>query len=172
MTIRVHRLFLVSYWLILVCNLFGIILHYNYLVGLGKASHAKKREVSPGMVWLEWIARLFASGPWSDASSATWYNLQGAWFSILVPVSGLVYLTRSILLNTNIPEIALAMIWNLLLSYLMFGVVPSFVYIFNVGKKSLPWLLDILNISAKFPLPVIIIIGFITRPVSMRPCLS
>lgn len=155
----------------MVCNLFGIILHYNYLVLLGPDARKHKREASPAMMWLQWLARIFASGPWSDPSSAIWYNLQGAWFSILVPVSGLVYLSRSILLNANIPAIALAMIWNLLLSYLMFGIVPSFVYVFRIGRKWLPWLLDILNVSAKFPLPVIIIIGFITRPVSMRPCI-
>jgi hypothetical protein len=167
-----RRLFLSSYWLIVVCNLFGIILHYNYLILHGTESRKHKRESSPAMMWLEWLARIFVSGPWSDPVSSIWYNLQGAWFSILVPVSGLVYLTRSVLLNANIPEIALAMIWNLLVSYLMFGIVPSFVYIFRVGSRQLPWLLDILNIAAKFPLPVIIIVGFVTRPVSMRPCVS
>jgi hypothetical protein len=155
-----------------VCNLFGIVLHYNYLMLLSPDSRKYRREPSPGMMWLEWVARFFASGPWSDPDSAIWYNLQGAWFALIVPVSGLVYLTRSVLLNTNIPEIALAMIWNLLVSYLMFGIIPSFVYITNLGRKALPWLLDILNVCAKFPLPVIIIVGFITRPVSMRPCIS
>ena len=154
----------------MVCNLFGIVLHYNFLVLLSP-ENVRKRGMKGGLQWLQQIARFFVSGPWSDPDSAIWYNLQGAWFAILVPVTGLVYLTRSVLLNPNIPVIALAMIWNLLVSYLMFGVVPSFVYVTHMGRRVLPWLLDILNIAAKFPLPVIIIVGFITRPVSMRPCL-
>lgn len=154
----------------MVCNLFGIILHYNFLVLLSP-ENVRRRSMKGGLQWLQQIARFFVSGPWSDPDSAIWYNLQGAWFAILVPVTGLVYLTRSVLLNPNIPVIALAMIWNLLVSYLMFGVVPSFVYVTHMGRRALPWLLDILNIAAKFPLPVIIIVGFITRPVSMRPCL-
>ena len=154
----------------MVCNLFGIVLHYNFLVLLSP-ENVRRRSMKGGLQWLQQIARFFVSGPWSDPDSAIWYNLQGAWFAILVPFTGLVYLTRSVLLNPNIPVIALAMIWNLLVSYLMFGVVPSFVYVTHVGRRALPWLLDILNIAAKFPLPLIIIVGFITRPVSMRPCL-
>jgi hypothetical protein len=165
-----RRLFLTSYWLVLVCNMFGITLHYNYLVWMAGKAERKSRDRTGAMRWLELLARLFASGPWSDPDSSLWYNLQGAWFALLVPVSGLVYLTRDVLLNTNMPALALAMIWNLLLTYCMFGIVPSVVYITGLGIRTLPWMLDLLNVAAKFPLPIMILIGFIIRPVTFQPC--
>lgn len=119
-----------------------------------------------------WLARILFSNPWGSQDSGFWYNLEAAWIAILIPVSGLVYLTRGFLLDSNMPVIALFMVWNLLVTYLMFGIVPSIVYITGWGRRQLPWLLDILNIAAKFPLPIVIIVGFITRPVTFRPCMS
>jgi hypothetical protein len=122
--------------------------------------------------WTTWLARLLLSPPWGDADSAVWYNLQAAWISLMIPVSGLVYLSRRFLLDPDMPVIALFMVWNLLITYLMFGVIPTVVYLTKRGIRTLPWLLDILNICAKFPLPIVIIVGFITRPVTFRPCIS
>lgn len=156
-------MFLAGYWLVLACNLFGLPLHYNFLI-LKSKLHGKG-------VWATLSTLLFA-GPWGDRDSGLWYYLQGAWVSVLIPVSGLVYLTRAVLLSSDIPTLVLFMIWNLLITYLMFGIVPTFVYITGWGRKQLPWLLDILNIAAKFPLPIVIILGFITRPVTFRPCIS
>jgi hypothetical protein len=157
-------LFLTGYWLVLACNLFGIPLHYNFLV-------AMNRNIPKGG-WTTWLARLLLSPPWGDADSAVWYNLQAAWISLMIPVSGLVYLSRRFLLDPDMPVIALFMVWNLLITYLMFGVIPTVVYLTKRGIRTLPWLLDILNICAKFPLPIVIIVGFITRPVTFRPCIS
>lgn len=62
------------------------------------------------------------------------------------------------------------MIWNLLITYSLFGIVPTFVYLSRQGRSRLPWLLDLLNISAKFPLPLIILSGFIMRPATTKFC--
>ena len=161
-----YRLFLTGYWLVLACNLFGIPLHYNFLV----LSNHKDKPRSAGA--RQWLARLLLSNPWGSSDSGLWYNLEAAWIALLIPVSGLIYLSRGFLFDTDMPAIALFMIWNLLLTYTMFGVIPTVVYITGRGSKHLPWLLDVLNIAAKFPLPIVIIVGFITRPVTFRPCIS
>jgi hypothetical protein len=89
---------------------------------------------------------------------------------LLVPVAGLIYLTRDVLFDTDMPALVLFLIWNLLLTYSLFGIVATFVYITGIGRDHLAWMLDILNIAAKFPLPLIILSGFITRPASTRFC--
>ncbi len=161
------RLFLTGYWLVLACNLFGIPLHYNFLVLCNHRERAKR-----GVSWTQWLARIMLADPWGASDSGLWYNLEAAWIALLIPVSGLIYLTRGFLLDSNMPLLALFMIWNLLLTYLLFGIVPTAVYLTGWGSRNLPWLLDILNIAAKFPLPIMIIVGFITRPVTFRPCIT
>jgi hypothetical protein len=89
---------------------------------------------------------------------------------LLVPIAGLIYLTRDVLFDTDMPALVLFLIWNLLLTYSLFGIVATFVYITGIGRGHLAWMLDILNIAAKFPLPLIILSGFITRPASTRFC--
>lgn len=132
--------------------------------------HQKDKSRSTGA--RQWLARLLLSNPWGSSDSGLWYNLEAAWIALLIPVSGLIYLSRGFLFDLDMPAIALFMIWNLLLTYTMFGIIPTVVYITGRGSKHLPWLLDILNIAAKFPLPIVIIVGFITRPVTFRPCIS
>ena len=91
---------------------------------------------------------------------------------LLVPVAGLVYLTRDVLFDTSMPPLVLFLIWNLLLTYSLFGIVPTIVYVTGLGGRQLAWMLDILNATAKFPLPIIILVGFITRPATTRFCYS
>ena len=122
------------------------------------------------MGFLAQMSRILMSGIWTDPDSNIWYCLQGAWLAVLTPISGLIYVTRGWLFSNNIPTLVAFLVWNLLITFLMFGVVPTFVYVTGKGRNSLTNLLDLLNICAKFPLPVVIIVGFITRPVSLRPC--
>ena len=98
--------------------------------------------------------------------------LQGAWLCLLIPMGGLIFLTRDVLFDTDMPVLVLMLIWNLLLTYSLFGIIPTFVYTTRIGLGQLPVLLDVLNIMAKFPLPLIILSGFITRPATTRFCYS
>lgn len=98
--------------------------------------------------------------------------LMGAWTSLLLPLGGLVYLTRDVLFDTGMPLLVLILIWNLLITYSLFGVVSTIVYATRMGRRSLPLLLDFLNLTAKFPLPIVILTGFITRPATTRFCFS
>ncbi len=85
-------------------------------------------------------------------------------------MSGLIFFTRDILFSDEMPILVLLLIWNLLITYSSFGIVPTFVYFSRSGLSKLPTLLDMLNILAKFPLPLIILSGFITRPATNRFC--
>lgn len=96
--------------------------------------------------------------------------MHAAWVCLLTPLFGLVYLTWDILSSTDMPALVLALIWNLLLSYSLFGIVPTFVYYSGMGASQLDKLLDALNLLAKFPLPLIILGGFVTRPATTRFC--
>jgi hypothetical protein len=96
--------------------------------------------------------------------------LLGAWTSLLVPLGGLIYLTRDVLFDPSMPTLVLFLIWNLLLTYSSFGLVSTAVYVIGAGRSLLPFLLDILNLTAKFPLPIVILTGFITRPATTRFC--
>ena len=96
--------------------------------------------------------------------------IQAAWVCLLTPLLGLIYLSWDVLSSTDMPALVLALIWNLILSYSLFGIVPTFVYYTGLGRRHLDKYLDALNILAKFPLPLIILAGFVTRPATTRFC--
>ncbi len=85
-------------------------------------------------------------------------------------MTGLIYLINDYLFSPNLPDIAKFMIWNLLIGYSMFGLIPTLVYMSGKGIHHLDWLLDILNVAAKFPLPIMILVAFQTRPAMFKPC--
>jgi hypothetical protein len=155
-------LFLTGYWLLVACNALGIALHFNFL--------AYSQSFSDDSGALGWVMRLVFAGSWSDPAVNLSCILQAAWVCLLVPMGGLVYLTRDVLFSRDMPALVLMMIWNLLVTYSMFGIVPTVVYATRMGLTRLAWLLDVLNVAAKFPLPIIILAGFITRPATTRFC--
>lgn len=99
-----------------------------------------------------------------------------AWLCLIVPLGGLMYMTRGWLfdMSGSVPWIALAMIWLMLLAYSMFGLIPTVVYFMKTeaGIMTLPWILDILNLLAKLPVPILVLVAFATRPSGFRPCFS
>jgi hypothetical protein len=98
--------------------------------------------------------------------------MEGAWLCLILPIGGLIYMTRAWLFSTDMPWIALFMIWLLLISYSLFGLVPTVVYSFYQRDmiQKLPWILDILNLISKWPVPILILIAFATRPAGFHPC--
>lgn len=98
--------------------------------------------------------------------------LHSSWLCLATPIGGLVYMARGWIFDSDMPWIALFMIWNLLLTYCLFGIVPSVVYVSGNRQwvQALPWLLDILNLVAKFPLPILVLIAFSTRPAGFHAC--
>jgi len=175
-------LYLGGYWLLFVCNALGVALHLSF------CGHDSRPR---GL--LDWLIGLLCAGSWwvfcpltcllvfhssnalvdrSDARSNQASLLQAAWACLLLPVCGLIFVTRGYLLSAQLPALAQFMIWNLLVTYCLFGIVPSFVYATRLGARQLPWLLDVLNVLAKFPLPLVVLAGFITRPASTKFCVA
>ncbi len=74
--------------------------------------------------------------------------------------------------SPDMPWIALMMIWLLFLSYSLFGIIPTALYLSEKREwiQHLPWLLDILNLASKFPIPILVLIAFSTRPAGFHPC--
>lgn len=107
-----------------------------------------------------------------SAGSKRLYLLNGAWLSLLLPMSGLVYMIRGYLFSSEMPGLVSVMIWNLLLTYSLFGILPTYVYLTWSGFGQLDLILDVLNAVAKFPIPMQILIGYVTRPAGMHPCFS
>lgn len=100
------------------------------------------------------------------------YLMQCAWMALLIPIGGLVYMIRHFILSSELPWIAAFMIWLLLFSYLMFGIIPTALYLSYEREwiQKMPWFLDILNLVSKFPIPILILIAFSTRPAGFRTC--
>jgi hypothetical protein len=98
--------------------------------------------------------------------------LQWAWISLLLPLGGLIVLTWDFLVSTDMPVLVLLLIWNLILSYSSFGIAATFVYITRLGRRRLDLILDMLNLTAKFPVPVMILVGYITRPGTNKFCFN
>lgn len=98
------------------------------------------------------------------------YYMEGAWICLSLAMIILGYTTREILLTTRIPTIALVIIWNLLVSYCLFGIIPTYWYFTGNTTHYLELSLDVLNLAAKFTLPIYILIGFITMPSGMPVC--
>jgi len=96
--------------------------------------------------------------------------MEGAWICLSISICVIAYITREILVGSSIPTIALVIIWNMLISYCLFGIVPTYFYITGYINHNLELSLDILNIIAKFTLPIYIIIGFITMPTGSPVC--
>ncbi len=100
------------------------------------------------------------------------YLLSAAWLSLLLPMSGLVYMTRGYLFSAELPALVAVMIWNLFLTYSLFGIIPTFMYVSWIGFDRLDLVLDVLNAVAKFPIPMQILYGYIARPAGVHPCFS
>jgi len=100
------------------------------------------------------------------------YLMEASWLCLILPVGGMIYMTRHWIFSSEVPVIALMMIWLLLMAYSAFGIAPSVVYAMYsrdlLGR--LPWILDILNLMSKFPIPILILIAFSTRPAMFQAC--
>ena len=98
------------------------------------------------------------------------YYMEGAWICMALSICVIGYITREILFTSRIPVIALIIIWNMLISYCLFGIIPTYWYLAGDVNHHLELSLDILNILAKFTLPIYILIGFSTMPSGAPVC--
>lgn len=176
-------LFLMGYWMIQACNLIGISYHYTICADLDgvhpkrqDAKNANRGGANDTSPWMrnimEWFKSLLIKGSWDDKYVNQAYLLQNSWICLVIPIGALLYVIRYWIFSSNLPWIAVAMIWLLLASYSMFGIIPSVVYMSAQREwiQALPWALDVLNLIAKFPIPILILIAFSTSPTGFHAC--
>ena len=60
-------------------------------------------------------------------------------------------MTWDVITSTDMPPLVLALIWNLILSYSMFGIVPTVVYYTGLGRTLLHGYRDPRDLLATYP---------------------
>jgi hypothetical protein len=156
-------MFLNGYWLILICNLFGLLIHAQFAFEM---TEPKSKTTS----WFQWLTTLPMVLLYKDKRWVAYSYLNMAWICLLVPTAGLLYLIRDYAMSGALPAVVQAMIILLLFSYSMFGIVPTIVYLTGLGWDRLHSYLDVLNLISKFPIPIIVMIGLYTSPAGFMPC--
>ena len=188
-------LFFVGYWMIQACNATGIAFHYSVCFELWYTQCETQQDADQGggatskpsegaaegsrfgrlmSSFVKWFKGLIIDGGWPDKWVHNLSLLNNTWLCLLVPIGGIVYMCRSWLLSfsADMPWLAIVMIWQLLITYCMFGIIPTIIYLSGRCDwiQKLPWWLDVLNLAAKWPLPIFIIIAFSTRPAGFHMC--
>jgi len=160
-------------FLIAACNLWGVEVHLAFLARW----HQPPR---PPLPWAHWLRVVLFAQPWSGqrGQAATVFEL--SWLCLAAPVLGMLYLTWAVWVSPDVPLIARFMMWNLLVSYCSFGLLPTWVYLTNghpvprvldwVRRDNLGAWLDRLNLMAKLPMPILIAVGLFTRPSGWPAC--
>ena len=110
----------------------------------------------------------------ADPNIQYMWLLCASWLCLAMPFGGIIYLSRFWLFSFGgeMPAIALIMIWLLIVSYTMFGLIPTAAYWIKTREviQLLPWILDVLNLVAKFSIPWLVLISFLTRPAGLPTC--
>ena len=171
--------YICCYFFMIVCNLYGILLHSTVVIA---SLNIEKTDNVPGD---NWFMNIITTGKWYVYSYTSdfrflchyllftyrrsrwvnkFYYMEGAWICMSISILIIGYIVREILFTSRIPVIVLIIIWNLLVSYCLFGIIPTYWYFVGDINHHLELSLDILNIAAKFTLPLYILIGFITMP--------
>jgi hypothetical protein len=110
------------------------------------------------------VAAFFGVGAWREHWVAQMTYLEASWFGLLVGMMFVLYLGRPYLFNTALPTVVLLSLWNLLVTYCLFGVAGTVFY----ARDSLwPWMdtvYDVLSLTAKFPIAVAVCLAFLSMP--------
>lgn len=123
-----------------------------------------------GAVWgrsdrmLSGLAGFFGIGKWKDFWVSKLYFLGGSWFSLMTGVLIILYVARGYLFSDVLPGFVLFALWNLIVTYAMFGFVGTVFYIFPGTWRYMDVTLDILSLAAKLPIAVDVCIAFLQMP--------
>ena len=156
-------LFLNGYWLIVACNMWGMLVHTQYAYVRANPSRTPRD-------WTTWFGEILCVPKYKDRGWIEYSYLNCAWICLLVPIAGLIYVIRDYLLWGGLPWVVNAMIINLLFSYSLFGILPTITYTTGWEWDNLAYILDILNVISKLFIPLFVMIGLYTSPVGFMPC--
>ena len=108
--------------------------------------------------------------PYRDERWITYSYLNAAWISLLVTFGGLIYAIRDYLFWGGLPWVVQAMIFNLMISFSLFGILPTITYTTGWQWNNLAYILDVLNVVSKLFIPIFVMIGLYTSPAGFMPC--
>lgn len=161
-------------FLIAACNLWGIQVHLAFLARW----HHPSRH--PPLDWGHWARVVLFVPPWHGPRGQSTTVFELSWLCLATPVAGLLYLTWPVWVSPDVPAIARFMLWNLLATYCLFGLLPSWVYLTHgrsvprlidwIRRDNLGVWLDRLNLMAKLPMPILIFAGLAMRPSGWASC--
>lgn len=110
------------------------------------------------------LAGLFGIGKWKDYWVSKLYFLGGAWFGLLNGVFIILYVGRGYMFSSELPGFVIFALWNLIVTYSLFGIVGSYFYLVPNSWGKLDMALDILSLAAKLPIAVNICVAFLQMP--------
>lgn len=118
----------------------------------------------PAENWRTKVAAVFGVGTW-HALWVSWLELlKGAWVGLAVGMTIVIYFGYGYLFNTAIPGFVIFSLWNLVITYALFGVVATFFYAYDRYWEWLEPALDVLSVSAKVPIAASVCVAFLQMP--------
>jgi len=164
-------MYISGYAMIQTCNFFGLLLQYTVVNDSYATWGIPERNAANTAYW-EHALILMGLGTWRTPWVNKIFYMEGAWAGMLMGLGVIMYAARGVLLNQDIPWFVLAGIWNLLVTFMMFGVIPTILYLRGSGMDVMDITLDILSVAAKFPEAMFVVFSFIIRPVGQTPCFT
>lgn len=149
-------MYIIGWTGIFCCCMIGIPLHITYIV-------LSNTTDQPEVKLFERFIAVFGLGKWTELWVSNLYFLEGAWIGLGMSFLVLFYVARGFLFNTALPWFVLGVTWNVILAYMSFGIVSTFLYLRD-SPGYFPLALDILSLSAKVPVVLQVTFAFWTMP--------
>jgi hypothetical protein len=90
--------------------------------------------------------------------------LEGAWLGLAVAMLYVMYVGRPYLFNTAMPTVVLVALWNLLVSFGLFGAVGTLFYLRDDLWMHMDIEYDVLGLVAKIPIAGVVCVAVMTMP--------
>lgn len=151
---------LVGFTGILLCNLCGIGAHLCLVDPLEPNNPAGAAEIGDGSLW-----------DWQSVRRRFGLFLAHSWLALLMGVLSIIYLARGWLGDPIVPWWVRLILYNLLITYSLFGIFATVCYTIDGFTKSAWWVssglgtgLTVLSAAAKIPVVYSVFFGLIAEP--------
>ena len=164
--------FVAGYLGVFVCNCLGLALHLIH-VEIQDAPEQGGNTEGWAVKWAHrrmgarpahTAAALLGVGTWREHWVARLAYLEGSWLGLLVGMMFVFYFGRPYLFNSAVPVVVLLSLWNLVLSYCLFGIVGTYFYVFDAKWPYMDPAFDVLSLAAKIPIAGAVCVAFLSMP--------